>query len=101
MFIAQWGHLLSSVNLELNAERANIYVKEISDEGDNLDSCFGFMDCTKIQMSRPGGDGTIQQSCDSGYKRFHCLLYKSISTPDGLMFHIYRPEVGHRHDMAL
>lgn len=101
MFIDQWGHVLTNVNVELLAERADMYAQAISNEGAPLDSCFGFMDCTKLEMSRPGGDGAMQRSCYSGHKRFHCLVYQSITTPDGLIFHMYGPEVGRRHDMTL
>ena len=52
-------------------------------------------------MSRPGGRNAIQRSCYSGRKRFHCLIHQTVTTPDGLLFHMYGPEVGRRHDMTL
>lgn len=52
-------------------------------------------------MARPGCDGQMQKSCYSGHKRMHCLIYQTITTPDGLIFHMYGPEVGRRHDLTL
>ena len=31
----------------------------------------------------------------------HCLVYQTITTPDGLIFHLHGPEVGRRHDLTL
>ena len=59
-----------------------------------------FIDCTKIQIARPSGSAA-QRSFYSGYKRFHCFSYQTISTPDGLIFHLYGPEEGGRHDSTL
>ena len=30
-----------------------------------------------------------------------CLIYQTITTPDGLIFSLYGPEVGRRHDVTL
>lgn len=78
-----------------------MYAKAIHEKGAPLTNCVGFIDCTKIQMSRPGGIGANQRTCYSGHKRFHCLIYQTVTTPDGLMFNLYGPEVGRRHDMTL
>lgn len=37
----------------------------------------------------------------SGHKRFHCLTYQSVTTPDGLILNMYGPEVGRRHEITL
>lgn len=66
-----------------------------------LYNCIGFINCTKIQMSRPGGVRADQRTCYFGQKRFHCLIYQSITSSDGLMFYLYGPEVGRRHYMTL
>lgn len=52
-------------------------------------------------MARPGGPGSNQRACYSGHKRMHCLIYQTIRTPDGLIFSLYGPEVGQRHDLSL
>ena len=58
-----------------------------------LQNCIGFIDCTKIAMVLPGGPASNQRSFYNGHKRYHCLIYQTISTPD--------PEVGRRHDLTL
>ena len=72
-----------------------------------LDSSVGFIYCAKIQMSRPGRHDSIQRSvassgsCYSDHKRFHCLIYSTLTTPDGLSFYLHGPEVGRGHDPTL
>lgn len=56
---------------ELIVEIAEMYAEAVSDLGSPMDNCIGFIDCTKIQMSRPGGTVTYQRSFYSGHKRFH------------------------------
>lgn len=100
-FVEARKHLLEVFRSGLMGRRAEIYSAAIKERGAPLENCVGFIDCTKIQMSRPGGSGAIQRSCFSGHKRFHCLVYQTVTTPDGLMFNLYGPEVGRRHDMTL
>ena len=83
------------------SERCEMYANAIFEAGAPLNRCVGFIDCTKVQMSRPGGPQTIQQACYSGQKRIHCLSYMSITTLDGLMFNLYGPMEGRRHDATL
>lgn len=53
-------------------------------------------------MERPGeGTGCNQSSCERGCKRYHCLIFLTIWTPDWLMFYLYGPEVGLRQDLTL
>lgn len=47
-------------------------------------------------MARPGGMSTVRRSCYSGHKRFYCFMYQTITTLDGLIFHMFGP-VGGRH----
>lgn len=84
-------HLLSS--------RAALYAEAIRNAGSPLESCVGFIDCTKIQMQRPGGSSLTQRACYSGHKRMHCFGYQSLTTPDGLIFALFGPDDGRRHDM--
>lgn len=95
------GKLLTTFRESLMKDRAELYAKVIHEKGAPLDNCVGFIDCTKIAMARPGGHGTLQRSTYSGHKRIHCLIYQTMTTPDGLMFYMYGPEVGRRHDMTL
>ena len=52
----------------------------------------------KVQKARPDGNSFNQRSCYSGQKRFHCLAYWTITTPDGLLFHLYGPIAGRHSD---
>ena len=61
----------------------------------------GCLDCTRIAICRPGGENANQRSVYSGHKRIHCLMYQTITTPDGLIYSLYGPEVGRRHDLTL
>ena len=81
--------------------RAATYAEAISGKGAALKNFVRFIDCTKIQMNRPGGIGTLQRACYSGHKKFHRLVYQTVTTPDGLVFSMYGPEVGRRHGMTL
>jgi hypothetical protein len=94
-------HLVTSSKVNLLASRSHTYAKAIFDRGGPLDNCVGFIDCTKIQMARPGGRGSNQRANYSGHKRFHCFSYQTITLPDGLLFSDYGPEDGRRHDIKL
>lgn len=100
-FVTEHAHLIETFRVDLMNERAQMYAEAIHLTGAPLDRCVGFMDGTKIQMERPGGPAVLQRAVYSGHKRFHCLVYQSITTPDGLIFHMYGPEVGRRHDITL
>lgn len=100
-FVDNWGHVLTSFRADLMTERVESYASSIREHGGILPNCVGFIDCTKIEMSRPGGPGVNQRACYSGHKRFHCLIYQTITTPDGLIFHMHGPEMGRRHDLTL
>ena len=100
-FVELRSYLFETFRSDLISERADLYAAALKQKGAPLDNCVGFLDCTKIQNSRPGGAAIIQRACYSGHKRFHCLIYQTITTPDGLMFYLYGPEVGRRHDMTL
>lgn len=82
-------------------ERSEMYAKAIQEKGAPLDNCVGFIDCTKIAMARPGGHGALQRALCSRQKRMRCLIYQTVTTPDGLMLYMYGPEVGRRHDLTL
>eukprot|EP00171_Calliarthron_tuberculosum_P019950 IDg19950t1 len=71
------------------------------ESGVPLDSCVGFIDYTKIIISRPGGHGTNQRACYSYHKHMHCLFYQTITTSDWLIFSLYGLEVSRGHEMAL
>ena len=53
-FIEERGHLLETFRADLMSKRAHIYAEAVERRGAPLDNCVGLIDCTKIQMSRPG-----------------------------------------------
>lgn len=67
-------------------ERAAIYSQKIKCLGSMLTLCVGFIDVTKIQISRPSDNHGIQNVVYSRYKRIQCLLFCTVTTPDGLIF---------------
>lgn len=93
--------LSGALRSDLLARRARMYADCIGENGAPLPNCVGFIDGTKIFIARPGGSGLNQRACYSGHKRAHCLVYLTVSTPDGLVLYLYGPEVGRRHDMTL
>lgn len=96
----KWGKLLDLRGPYLK-ERSESYAESIRQSGSSLEKCVGFIDCTKIRMARPGGRSSLQKACYSGHKRFHCLSYQTLTTPDGLIFALYGPIEGRRHDLTL
>ena len=100
-FTNNHGHLVTNLKTEFLRQRAALYAECVKDKGAPLDKCVAFIDCTKIRMQRPGGQNSNQISCYSGHKRMPCLSYQTLTTPDGLIFSLYGPEVGRRHDMTL
>ena len=100
-FVEGKGYLLTDLREGMLADRAELYADSIKNAGAPLDSCVVFIDCMKIKMTRPGGHGSMQRSFYSGHKRMHCLIYQTVTTPDGLIFSFYGPEVGRRHDLTL
>lgn len=94
------GHLILNWRSDLMTTRAEMYASFIN-EYLPLDSCVGFMDCTKQKVARPSGHNSLQRALYSGHRRTWCLKWQTISTPDGLIFHLWGPEDGRRHDSTL
>lgn len=59
------GHLVCEFRAML-VERAEMYADAIGAKGAPLDSCVGFIDCTKIRMSRPGVMGLYNEVVTRG-----------------------------------
>lgn len=75
MLIDTRGHLLTDLQEGLLRERDEIYANAITGKGSPLESFVGFIDCSKIEMARPGEHGSLQRSCYSGHKRIYCQIY--------------------------
>lgn len=95
----KWGPVLTSWRGDLMAERAAVYAGAVAAKGAPLDRCVGFIDGTALRVSRPGN--CLQRSIYSGHKRVHCIKFQSVTTPDGLIFNLFGPVEGRRHDMTL
>ena len=82
----------------LMSRRAEMYAKSVFVKGAPLSNCVGFIDGTKIKIARPT---RAEGACYSGHRILHCLKFQTVSTPDGLPFHLFGPLEGRRHDMTL
>lgn len=100
-FVEVKGYLLLQLRETLPSERARLYAEKIHAAEAPLNRCVAIIDCTKIKMNRPKGQGSMQRSGYSGQKRFHCLIYQTVTTADGLIFSWYGPDVGRRHKLTL
>lgn len=78
-----------------------MYSYVINEQGSPLSNCIGFLYCPKLQMNRPGGANSIQRIFYSRHKLFHCLIYQTFTTPDGLILNMSVPIVDRRHDIKL
>jgi len=99
MTMEKWGANLTSWRVEFMRERAVLHAEKIEGTGAYLDRCVGFIDGTAIFIARPGGG--LQRACNSGHKRKHAVKFQSVLTPDGLIFLLFGPWEGRRHDMTL
>lgn len=86
--------LLRSFRSSIMSVRAQIYAQKIRQVGPILLRCIGFIDVTKIQICRPGGHQSIQQSIYSGQKHSYCLLFCTVTTADDLIFFLRRSHWG-------
>lgn len=93
--------LLSTFRTYLVSIIALNYAQFIEGQGAPLPHCIGFISGTKIFMSRPVGRTAKKLEWYSGKKRPHFLNYITITTTDGLLFCMYGPEEGRRHDLTL
>lgn len=82
-------------------ESDEIYADVLKENGYFLEKYVGFIDGTKIRITRPGGHGWLKRAAYSGYKRMNCLVYQSMSTPDRPIVSLGGPVEGRRHDMTL
>ncbi|KAJ3509517.1 hypothetical protein NLJ89_g5189 [Agrocybe chaxingu] len=95
----RWRHLLD-FDFEgiLSQENMEKYAEAIYMAGAPLDSIWAFLDCTIRVMCRPSRH---QRQAYSGYKKRHALKYQALKLPNGLIGHLYGPEVGRHNDNHL
>lgn len=78
--------------------KVEMFAEAIYRKNGVLQNVFGFIDGTARPMCRPKVD---QKDFFSGHKRYHCIKFQSIVTPDGLIVHLNGPYVGSRHDAGI
>ena len=74
------------------------YCQTIHDSGASLQNCWGFVDGTLVNISRPG---EFQRLLFNGYKRVHAVKFQSVVTPNGLITNLFGPIKGRKHDAAM
>lgn len=73
-------------------------VAAVNQCGAPLANCWGFIDGTVRPICRPQSH---QQLVFNGHKRVHGLKFQCITTPDGMIAHMFGPIEGRRHDAGL
>ena len=94
-----WSDALCTWRVDLMGQRAPRYAQCVLDKGGGLDNCVGFINGTGLFVAGPGGG--LQRSFYSGHKGTHFLKFQSVTTPDGLLFHLFGPMEGRRHDITM
>ena len=85
--ITQWNDTI------LNPGLLEQYATVITEKGEALDNCFGFVDGTVRPISKPGD---MQRIVYNGHKRVHALKFQSVAIPNGLIANMFGP-VGKCH----
>jgi nuclease HARBI1 len=99
-FLLWPGPLVSTFQTDFLRTRAEYYSSKSSEKSENeRQRCAGFIDGTPIEIAR--SRGMLQRANYSGHKRRPGLKWEVITTPDGMLFHIFGPYEGRRHDMHL
>ena len=90
LIMTSWNNqpFLSPANLQF-------YAQAISRKGSPLKNCFGFVDGTVRQISRPGDN---QHLVYNGHKRVPALKFQAVVIPSGLVANLYGPVEGRRYD---
>lgn len=94
------GHRLTFWNNQPFLSSANLecYAQAITRMGSPLTNCFGFINGTVRQISRPGEN---QRIVFNGHKRVHALKFQSVIIPNGLVANLYGPVEGRRNDAGM
>ena len=94
------GHRLTTWNNQPFLSPANLerYTRASTRKGSPLTHCFGFIDGTVREISRPGEHQLVLHN---GHKRVHALTFQSVAIPNGLIANLYGPLEGRRHDAGM
>lgn len=96
--VRRWRHILKFDSRRLTPHRLATFAQAIHLKGAPLHNCWGFIDGTLRAIARPIRN---QRIVFNGWKRFHALKYQIVSTPDGIIVHVFGPIEGRRHDLTL
>lgn len=80
---------------------AAMYANKVRSASAMLLPFVSFIAVTNIQTCQPGGMHATQHAVHSGHKRFHCLLFCTLPSPDGLTFFCDVPTESRGHDLIL
>ncbi|XP_062571196.1 uncharacterized protein LOC134233231 [Saccostrea cucullata] len=93
------GHRIERLNHPwLSHAKLDEMATAISNCGAPLSNCWGFIDGTVRPICRPQ---SYQQLVFNGHKRVHGLKFQCITTPDGMIAHLFGPIEGRRHDAGM
>lgn len=95
-----FNYLLTNLrNLHwLNLDRLRNYSQAIQNKGAPIPNCWGFIDGTTRGICRPTEN---QEAYYSGHKRYHCVKYQAVVTPDGMIVSLKGAYEGRKHDAGI
>ena len=82
----------------LQPQKLQDYAAAVHQRGAPLTNCFGFVDGTLRQVSRPKRD---QRILYNGHKRVHGIKFQSVVIPNGMIANLSGPYEGRRHDSTI
>ena len=92
----RWSHVYR-FNRERVESKLPEYCAAIAAVGTALENVWEIVDATCREMARPVKN---QELFYSGYKHYHNFKFQIVSTPDGLISHVFGPVVGSQNDMG-
>lgn len=72
-------------------ERVELYASSVRTNGGTLESFVGLIDSTNINIMHSGCENTMQRCVYGRHKRVLCLTYQTVTTQNGLIFHLFGP----------
>ena len=88
----QWNPTL------LRPQKMQEYADAVHAKGAPLSNCFGFIDGTLRDISRPKSN---QRVVYNGHKRKHGLKFQSVVVPNGMIANLQGPYEGRKHDCSM
>ncbi|ETP47412.1 hypothetical protein F442_06545 [Phytophthora nicotianae P10297] len=82
------------------SSRLDEYTSAVRVNRGELRNVWGFIDGTIRRIGKPLGNAE-QHALYSGHKRCHGIKFQSVTTPDGIISHLFGPAEGRLHDLTL